>query len=55
MNAALRNWRGTLWWGYLVVGGVMTAAYLGSPYLKANPWLINAIGLSSSLAIMATP
>jgi len=36
---------------YLAGGGVLTAAYLWFPPLKASGPLINVLGLSSSVAI----
>jgi len=45
------DWRGRLWIVYLAVGGLLTAAYLWFPPLKANGPLINLLGLSSSIAI----
>jgi hypothetical protein len=42
-----------IWVAYLVVGAVLTAAYLFAPHLKGNGPLINALGLSSSIAIVA--
>src|SRR5919108_2478529 len=45
------DWRGRAWIVYLAVGGLLTAAYLWFPPLKANGPLINLLGLSSSLAI----
>jgi diguanylate cyclase (GGDEF)-like protein/PAS domain S-box-containing protein len=45
------DWRGRAWILYLVVGGLLTAAYLWLPQLKANGPLINLLGLSSSVAI----
>jgi len=42
-----------IWVAYLVVGAVLTAAYLFAPHLKGNGPLINALGLSSSVAIVA--
>jgi PAS domain-containing protein len=45
------NWRRRAWIVYLVVGGLLTAAYLWVPPLKANGPLINLLGLSSSVAI----
>jgi diguanylate cyclase (GGDEF)-like protein/PAS domain S-box-containing protein len=52
MNAAANpSWRGRLWLYYLVGGGLLTAAYLWFPPLKASGPLINVLGLSSSIAI----
>jgi diguanylate cyclase (GGDEF)-like protein/PAS domain S-box-containing protein len=45
------NWRSRLWIVYLAAGGLLTAAYLWVPPLKANGPLINLLGLSSSVAI----
>ena len=45
------DWRGRAWIIYLAVGGLLTAAYLWFPPLKANGPLINLLGLSSSVAI----
>jgi len=45
------NWRGRLWILFLVAGGLLTAAYLWFPPLKASGPLINLLGLSSSVAI----
>jgi diguanylate cyclase (GGDEF)-like protein/PAS domain S-box-containing protein len=45
------NWRRRLWIVYLAVGGLLTAAYLWVPPLKASGPLINLLGLSSSVAI----
>jgi diguanylate cyclase (GGDEF)-like protein/PAS domain S-box-containing protein len=45
------NWRGHLWILFLVAGGLLTAAYLWFPPLKASGPLINLLGLSSSVAI----
>jgi diguanylate cyclase (GGDEF)-like protein/PAS domain S-box-containing protein len=45
------NWRGRLWILYLAAGGLLTAAYLWFPPLKASGPLINLLGLSSSVAI----
>jgi diguanylate cyclase (GGDEF)-like protein/PAS domain S-box-containing protein len=52
MNAAANSsWRGRLWLYYLIGGGLLTAAYLWFPPLKASGPLINVLGLSSSIAI----
>ena len=40
-----------VWIAYLVVGAVLTGAYLWFPPLKGNGPLINLLGLSSSIAI----
>jgi diguanylate cyclase (GGDEF)-like protein/PAS domain S-box-containing protein len=53
VSTILREWRRSLWAAYLVVGAALTVAYLFVPHLKASGPLINVIGLSSSLAIMA--
>jgi diguanylate cyclase (GGDEF)-like protein/PAS domain S-box-containing protein len=45
------NWRAHFWIVYLAIGGLLTAAYLWIPPLKANGPLINLLGLSSSIAI----
>jgi diguanylate cyclase (GGDEF)-like protein/PAS domain S-box-containing protein len=45
------NWRARFWIVYLAIGGLLTAAYLWVPPLKANGPLINLLGLSSSIAI----
>ena len=45
------DWRGRAWIIYLAVGGLLTAAYLWFPPLKASGPLINLLGLSSSIAI----
>jgi diguanylate cyclase (GGDEF)-like protein/PAS domain S-box-containing protein len=45
------NWRGSLWILFLAAGGLLTAAYLWFPPLKASGPLINLLGLSSSVAI----
>ena len=45
------DWRGRAWMLYLAGGGVLTAAYLWFPPLKASGPLINVLGLSSSVAI----
>jgi hypothetical protein len=45
------NWRGRLWILFLAAGGLLTAAYLWVPPLKASGPLINLLGLSSSVAI----
>ena len=45
------NWRAHFWIVYLAIGGLLTAAYLWVPPLKANGPLINLLGLSSSIAI----
>jgi hypothetical protein len=49
--AASSGWRGRLWLYYLIGGGLLTAAYLWFPPLKASGPLINVLGLSSSIAI----
>jgi diguanylate cyclase (GGDEF)-like protein/PAS domain S-box-containing protein len=49
--AANPSWRGRLWLYYLIGGGLLTAAYLWFPPLKASGPLINVLGLSSSIAI----
>ena len=41
------DWRGRAWIVYLAGGGVLTAAYLWFPPLKASGPLINLLGLSS--------
>jgi diguanylate cyclase (GGDEF)-like protein/PAS domain S-box-containing protein len=52
MNAAANSsWRGRLWLYYLIGGGLLMAAYLWFPPLKASGPLINVLGLSSSIAI----
>ena len=52
MTALARlDWRGRAWIIYLAVGGLLTAAYLWFPPLKASGPLINLLGLSSSIAI----
>jgi diguanylate cyclase (GGDEF)-like protein/PAS domain S-box-containing protein len=45
------NWRSRFWIAYLGLGGLLTAAYLWFPPLKASGPLINLLGLSSSVAI----
>ena len=45
------DWRGRAWLIYLAAGLVLTAAYLWFPPLKGNGPLINALGLSSSVAV----
>ncbi len=45
------DWRARAWVVYLAVCGLLTAAYLWLPSLKANGPLINLLGLSSSIAI----
>jgi diguanylate cyclase (GGDEF)-like protein/PAS domain S-box-containing protein len=45
------DWRGRAWMLYLAGGGILTAAYLWFPPLKASGPLINLLGLSSSVAI----
>ncbi len=45
------DWRGRAWVLYLAGGGLLTAAYLWFPPLKASGPLINLLGLSSSVAI----
>jgi diguanylate cyclase (GGDEF)-like protein/PAS domain S-box-containing protein len=45
------NWRARLWIVFLAAGGLLTAAYLWFPPLKASGPLINLLGLSSSVAI----
>jgi diguanylate cyclase (GGDEF)-like protein/PAS domain S-box-containing protein len=45
------DWRGRAWVVYLVVGGLLTAAYLWFPPLKGNGPLINVLGLSGSVAV----
>ncbi|TML69618.1 MAG: EAL domain-containing protein [Actinobacteria bacterium] len=42
-----------IWVAYLAVGTILTVAYLFAPHLKGNGPLINLLGLSSSLAIVA--
>src|SRR2546430_5953083 len=42
-----------IWVAYLAVGTIFTVAYLFAPHLKGNGPLINLLGLSSSLAIVA--
>jgi diguanylate cyclase (GGDEF)-like protein/PAS domain S-box-containing protein len=49
--AALRDWRRSLWLWYLAVAGLLTAAYVLIPPLKGNATVINALGLSSLIAI----
>jgi diguanylate cyclase (GGDEF)-like protein/PAS domain S-box-containing protein len=52
MNAAANSsGRGRLWLYYLIGGGLLMAAYLWFPPLKASGPLINVLGLSSSIAI----
>jgi diguanylate cyclase (GGDEF)-like protein/PAS domain S-box-containing protein len=45
------NWRTRIWIVYLAIGGMLTAAYLWLPAVKASGPLINLLGLSSSIAI----
>ncbi|HEY3069933.1 MAG TPA: EAL domain-containing protein [Gaiellaceae bacterium] len=45
------NWGAHLWIVFLAAGGLLTAAYLWFPPLKASGPLINLLGLSSSVAI----
>jgi diguanylate cyclase (GGDEF)-like protein/PAS domain S-box-containing protein len=45
------DWRARLWILFLAGGGLLTAAYLWLPPLKASGPLINLLGLSSSVAI----
>ena len=45
------NWRTRIWIVYLAIGGILTAAYLWLPAVKASGPLINLLGLSSSIAI----
>ena len=42
-----------IWVAYLAVGTLLTLAYLFAPHLKGNGPLINVLGLSSSIAIIA--
>ena len=42
-----------IWVAYVTVGALLTLAYLFAPHLKGNGPLINLLGLSSSLAIVA--
>jgi diguanylate cyclase (GGDEF)-like protein/PAS domain S-box-containing protein len=42
-----------IWVAYLAVGSLLTLAYLFAPHLKGNGPVINVLGLSSSLAIVA--
>ena len=49
--AGLRDWRRSLWLWYLAVAGLLTAAYLLIPPLKGSAAVINALGLSSTIAI----
>jgi diguanylate cyclase (GGDEF)-like protein/PAS domain S-box-containing protein len=56
MTATAQRVRGQLvhaWVAYLVVGALLTLAYVAAPHLKGNGPLINLLGLSSSLAIVA--
>jgi diguanylate cyclase (GGDEF)-like protein/PAS domain S-box-containing protein len=46
-----RHLRAQSWIWYLVLGGLLTLAYLAFPPLKASGPLINLLGLSSSIAI----
>jgi diguanylate cyclase (GGDEF)-like protein/PAS domain S-box-containing protein len=45
------DWRGRVWILFLALGGLLIAAYLWFPPLKASGPLINLLGLSSSVAI----
>jgi len=49
----VRGWLTHVWVAYLVVGALLTLAYVAAPHLKGNGPLINLLGLSSSLAIVA--
>ncbi len=42
-----------IWVAYLTVGALLTVAYLFAPHLRGNGPLINLLGLSSSVAIVA--
>ncbi len=48
----LHDWRRWAWGAYLSLGALATAAYLFFPPLAGNGPLINAIGLSSSVALV---
>ena len=45
------DWRARAWVVYLVLGGLLTLAYVAFPPLMGNGPLINLLGLSSSIAI----
>jgi diguanylate cyclase (GGDEF)-like protein/PAS domain S-box-containing protein len=45
------DWRASAWIVYLATGALLTTAYLWFPPLQGNGPLINALGLSSSIAI----
>jgi diguanylate cyclase (GGDEF)-like protein/PAS domain S-box-containing protein len=45
------DWRARAWAVYLVLGGLLTLAYVAFPPLMGNGPLINLLGLSSSIAI----
>ena len=47
------DWRTRAWIVYLAIGGLLTAGYLWVPPLQGNGPLINLLGLSSTLAIVA--
>ena len=52
MNTVARiDWRARAWVVYLVLGGLLTLAYVAFPPLMGNGPLINLLGLSSSIAI----
>ena len=49
--AALRDWRRSLWLWYLAAAVVLTSFYVLVPPFKGNAVAINALGLSSVIAI----
>jgi diguanylate cyclase (GGDEF)-like protein/PAS domain S-box-containing protein len=53
MRIADRGWRANVWIWYVAVTGALTAFYLFVPPLKGNGPLINALGLSGAVAIVA--
>jgi diguanylate cyclase (GGDEF)-like protein/PAS domain S-box-containing protein len=53
VTAALGNWRSHVWAWYLGATGALTAAYLFFPPLAGNGPLINFLGLTGVVAIVA--
>ena len=53
LRKACGNWRNHAWAWYLGVTGVLTAAYLFFPPLAGNGPLINFLGLTGVVAIVA--
>ena len=50
---SLRAWRGNMWWWYVVAGSTLAALYMFVPPFKGQGPLLNLVGFSGVIAIVA--